>query len=92
MCIRDRLETEQQHEANMLAAKAATDMTQATLESVWQRERDIMQYAFTAAENSEARATEILIKKMDTDATAELQSSKQKSDNVIAIFNALAQM
>jgi len=86
------LETQQQHQANMQAAAAATAASQAALEATWQRERDLMQYAFTAAENSEARATEILIAKMDNDATAELQSAKQKADNVVTIFNALAQI
>lgn len=86
------LETQQAHQANMEAARAANAVTQATMEATWQRERDLMQYAFTAAENSEARATEILLAKMDNDATSALAMSKQKSENVTAIFSALAQL
>jgi hypothetical protein len=86
------LETQQQHEANMQAAAAATAASQAALEATWQRERDLMQYAFTAAENSEARATEILIAKMDNESAAEIASAKQKAENVSTIFNALAQI
>ena len=86
------LETQQQHQANMQAAAAATAASQAALESVWQRERDLMQYAFTAAENSEARATEILISKMGNESAANIASAKQKADNVATIFSSLAQI
>jgi len=86
------LETQQQHQANMEAARAANDVKKATMEATWQRERDLMQFAFTAAENSETRATEILLAKMDNESTTALAMSKQKSDNVTAIFNALAQL
>jgi hypothetical protein len=79
-------------QTNMQNAMAATTMTKASLDTLWQRERDLMQYAFTAAENSEARATEILLAKMDDESTTALEMSKQKSENVTAIFSALAQL
>lgn len=86
------IETANKQQANMQNAMAVTAMTKASLDNLWQRERDLMQYAFTAAENSEARATEILIAKMDIDAETALEKSKQKAASVTAIFNALAQL
>jgi hypothetical protein len=69
------LETQQQHQANMQAAAAATQMTQATIESVWQRERDTMAFAFQASENAADRATQIAVAKLTADEQAKLQDN-----------------
>jgi hypothetical protein len=51
-----------------------------------------MQYAFTASENAETRATQLLVAKMDIEAKDALQKSQQKSDMVQTIFNSIAQI
>jgi hypothetical protein len=79
-------------QTNMQNAMAATQMTKASLDNLWQRERDLMQYAFTASENAETRATQLLVAKMDIEAKDALQKSQQKSDMVQTIFNSIAQI
>ena len=50
-----------QNEANMQAAQAANNLTSNAMDQVWQRERDLMNFAFQTAENSQDRYTELLI-------------------------------
>ncbi len=50
-----------QNEANRAAALAANGMTQQMVDTVWQRERDIMDYAFRQSESSNDRATSLFI-------------------------------
>jgi hypothetical protein len=45
-----------QNQANLDQAKAANGMTAQMLDTVWQRERDIMDYAFRQSENASDRA------------------------------------
>ena len=81
------VEAANQQQANMQDAMAATAMTKASLDNLWQRERDLMQYAFTASENAETRATELLVAKMDNEAKEALQRSSDKMDLVKEIFS-----
>lgn len=60
-----------QHEANMYAASVANGITQRAMDEIWQRERDIMNYAFTAAENEADRALTLLTGNMQIDAQRE---------------------
>lgn len=53
--------TGQQHAANMQNAMLATGLTQAAMGELWQRERDIMNFAFTATENQLDRDLELLL-------------------------------
>ena len=50
-----------QNDANMEAAKAATQMTQLAMDQLWQRERDLMAFAFTSYESSLDRETQLLL-------------------------------
>lgn len=52
------------NETNRLNAQLATGMTTAAYNNMWQKERDIMSYAFTASENAAQRANEIVLQKL----------------------------
>lgn len=52
------------NENNRLNAQLMTGMTTAAYNNLWQRERDIMSYAFTASENAANRSTQIVLQKM----------------------------
>ena len=52
------------NETNRLNAQLMTGMTTAAYNNLWQRERDVMAFAFTAAENSAQRAHEVVLQKL----------------------------
>ena len=55
------LNTAAQNEANMLAAQSTNDFTQSQMDNIWQRERDLMDFAFRQSENAQDRATQIFL-------------------------------
>ena len=55
------LESGYQHEVNMENARQATGMTMQALDHLWQRERDIMAFAFTEAENAGDRDLQLML-------------------------------
>ena len=55
------MDTAAQNEANHVAAKMAAEITSSVMDQVWQRERDLMSFAFTATEGLADRALEILM-------------------------------
>lgn len=55
------MDTAAQNEANMLNAKNATGMTTLAMDEVWQKERDLMAYAFTASESAKDRDLEVFL-------------------------------
>ena len=55
------INTAAQNDANMEAAKTANAFTGAALEQLWQRERDLMAFAFTSAESALDRELSILM-------------------------------
>ena len=57
------LNTAAQNTANMEAAKTKNALTSQALDQVWQKERDIMAFAFTALESEKERAAEFLMAK-----------------------------
>ena len=69
----------QQNETNRLNAQMATDMTTAAYNNLWQKERDIMSYIFTASENDAERANNLVLAKMGNEATRDLQKSAQEN-------------
>lgn len=79
-------------QTNMQNAKAATDMTTMALDNLMQRERDLMGYAFTAAENELTRSTELLVAKLDIDAKDKLARNEQRANLVSSIFQSLASL
>lgn len=55
------MDTAAQNAANMERAKAANGFTDSTLDAIWQRERDIIAYAFQSAESAADRNLEIFL-------------------------------
>lgn len=53
--------TAMQNEANMQDAMTANGLTASALDQIWQRERDLMAFAFQASENKEDRELELLM-------------------------------
>lgn len=66
------LNTAAQNEANMIVAQMANDITTRAMEQLWQRERDMMDYAYKGTESSKERALELILadKKYDEYAKA----------------------
>ena len=50
-----------QNQANMQQAQAANAFTQGTLDQIWQRERDLMDYAYKGSEASKDRVLDIIL-------------------------------
>jgi uncharacterized protein (DUF2384 family) len=67
-----------QNEANRINAQAATGMTMAAFNNMWQQERDLMAYAFTAGENMQQRAHEILLAKMGVELDQDLLDQQNR--------------
>lgn len=53
--------TAAQNEANMTNAKNANALTQAAMDQIWQRERDLMSFAFQASENEQERLNSLVL-------------------------------
>jgi hypothetical protein len=68
----------EQNENNRLNAQLSTGLTTQAYNNLWQTERDLMQFAFTAAENASQRAHEIVMQKMNTDAYEDAQDKASK--------------
>jgi hypothetical protein len=74
------LNTAAQNEANMADALAANNITQSTMDVIWQRERDIMDYAFRMSESSTDRALSVFLADKDVD-LAKWQSGQASKDS-----------
>lgn len=55
------LNTAAQNDANMANAAASNALTGKALDQIWQNERDVMAYAFTALESSKDRAADLML-------------------------------
>ena len=80
------LNTAAQNEANMIAAATANQFTQGTLDQIYQRERDLMDYAFKASESEKNRHLELLIadKQEAADALRTEQANKNSRNQLLA--------
>ena len=58
------LDTAAQNDANAAAATVAASITVAALDQIWQRERDLMDYAVTTTENEADRTNAIILQKL----------------------------
>jgi hypothetical protein len=67
------LDTAAQNEANAAAALNMNSLTSAAMDAVWQKERDIMAFSFTALESAADRAQELLL--TDKKLTAEQKAA-----------------
>jgi hypothetical protein len=72
------LDTAAQNESNMLFAKTMNGFTATNLDAYWQRERDIMSFAFTSAENAADRVASVLLEKLSAESKADLADQMGK--------------
>ena len=75
--------TEAQNVANLTYAKEVNGLTQKSLDDYWQKERDIMSYAFAQSEGSADRALKILLGNQNMDSIREqleFRESEAKSE------------
>jgi len=71
-----------QNDANMQDAKTANAFTASTLDQIWQRERDLMSFAWKSSESHQDRLNNILVAQLGADAAtkaAEAQAKASKS-------------
>jgi len=69
------LNTAAQNEANRQFAQVLNNMSQTTLDQIWQRERDIMAFSFQQAENAAERAANVALAKLTAEEQAKLQDN-----------------
>lgn len=74
--------TAAQNEANMANARAANGLTQTALDAIWQRERDLMAYAFQSSESEAERNLQILL--ADKGIAAQKSASKAEGWGYLA--------
>ena len=75
--------TQAQNMANMEYTKNVNAITGASLDQIWQRERDLMDYAFTASESSMDRANALVIQRLAISgeaAAAQIISDQRESE------------
>ena len=67
-----------QNQSNMDFAKTINALTSTNLDQIWQRERDIMNYAFTQSETSMDRALSLLLADKELDAYRDKMAADQE--------------
>jgi hypothetical protein len=83
------LNTAAQNDANAADALAANNITQSTMDTIWQRERDIMDYSFRMSESSTDRALSVFLADKQVD-LAEWQTNQASKDSTKSMFGYLA--
>ena len=73
------LNTAAQNQSNMEFARTINALTSTNLDNIWQRERDIMSYAFTQSESAKDRAMNILLADKNLDSYREKMASDEKN-------------
>ena len=81
-------DTAAQNEANMQLAKTENAFTASTLDQVWQRERDLLSYAWQADNNSLDRINSVILEDMRLDTA----TSNNAATNAASERNARAAM
>jgi len=81
--------TAAQNEANRQDALQANALTQKGLDEIWQRERDLMSYAFASAENAETRRVELLKAELSADGAADTAYSSALGNFAGAVVNGI---
>jgi hypothetical protein len=69
-----------QNQANMQQAQAANAFTQGTIDQIWQRERDLMDYAYKGSEASKTRALDIILADKKYAEYAQARADQEKTD------------
>ena len=82
------LNTAAQNEANAADAAAANAFTNSTVDQVWQRERDLMDYAYKSSESDKDRALDIVLADKKYDEYQEARDDQEES----AKWNLLTQV
>ena len=67
------------NESNATFARTINQLTQMNMEQIWQRERDIMSFAFQTANNNADRATSIAVENLRTEATKEAAEGQKSA-------------
>jgi hypothetical protein len=73
------LNTATQNQSNMEFARTINALTSTNLDNIWQRERDIMSYAFTQSETAKDRALNILLANKDLDSYREKMAADERN-------------
>jgi len=76
-----------QNQANMQQAQAANAFTQGTLDQIWQRERDIMDYAYKGSETAKDRALDIILADKKYEEYAKARDSASNDSMWSSIIN-----
>lgn len=80
----ETINTAAQNEANLQSALAANNMTQSQMDNIWQRERDLMDFAFRQSEGAEDRATQIFLANKQIKAYNDQQQAARDADEEAA--------
>jgi hypothetical protein len=83
------LNTAAQNQSNSDFAKTMNALTASNMDQIWQRERDLMSFAFAASESSADRAANIAIAKLTADEQAKLQDNIGKGQLSAIAFKAV---
>ena len=67
-----------QNESNLLYAKTKYNLTQTNLDAYWQRERDVMSFAYASAESSADRVSSVLLQELSGEQKAAYADSMGK--------------
>lgn len=81
--------TAAQNESNMQMAKDMNIMTSKAMDELWQKERDIMDYAFRAWETNEDKALQILLADKKVDLVQWEQKQKERGAKAGFIYSLL---
>lgn len=73
------LNTAAANESSMDYAKTVNGLTMAALDQIWQRERDLMDYAFTGGENQADRALSLLLGDMELESVRSQINAQEDS-------------
>tara|TARA_R110000772_G_scaffold108889_1_gene212013 strand:- start:1442 stop:3499 length:2058 start_codon:yes stop_codon:yes gene_type:complete len=74
------LNTAAQNDANTAEALAANGFTQGVLDQIWQRERDLMDYAYKGSESAKQRALDMVLADRAYDEYAKVRAEQEKTD------------
>ena len=81
-----------QNEANMQDAKTANAFTASTLDQIWQRERDLMSFAWKSSESHQDRLNNILVAQLGADAATKAAEAQAKASKSASYGRALMTM
>ena len=81
-----------QNDANMQDAKTANAFTASTLDQIWQRERDLMSFAWKSSESHQDRLNNIFVAQLGADAATKAAESQAKASKSASYGRAIMSM